>query len=89
MTKATSERGCYRRSVVETKGIIEGRIFGRDTTLMSGRQLNITEVATSKRCRDVDPSAKPNEVLAKKLKLQPFINQGPQTMSRPLIQVAI
>ena len=32
--------------------------------------------------------AKPNEVLAKKLKLRPFINQGPQTMSRPLIQVA-
>ena len=34
------------------------------------------------------PEKKPNEVLAKKLKLRPFINQGPQTMSRPLIQVA-
>ena len=48
MTKATSEKGCNRGSVVETKGIIEGRIFGRDTTLMSRRQLNITEVAMSK-----------------------------------------
>ena len=27
------------------------------------------------------PEAKPNKVFAKKLKLQPFINQGPQTMS--------
>ena len=47
MTKATSERGCDKGSVVETKGNIKSRIFDRDTTLMSGRQLNITEVATS------------------------------------------
>ena len=47
LTKATSERGCDKGSVVETKGNIQSRIFGRDTTLMSRRQLNITEVATS------------------------------------------
>ena len=47
MTKATSERGCDKGSVVETKGNIQSRIFGRNTTLMSRRQLNITEVATS------------------------------------------
>ena len=45
--KATSERGCDKRSVVKTKGNIQSRIFSRDTTLMSRRQLNITEVATS------------------------------------------
>ena len=59
MTKATSERGCDKGSVAVTKGIIQGRIFGRDTTLMSRRQLNITEVTTSIRGRDVDPSMKP------------------------------
>ena len=47
MTKATKERGCDKGSVVETKGNVQSRIFGRDTTLMSRRQLNITEVATS------------------------------------------
>ena len=47
MTKATSERGCEKGSVVETKGIIQGRIFSRDIALMSRRQLNITKVATS------------------------------------------
>ena len=47
MTKATSERGCEKGSVVETKGNIQSRIFGRNTTLMSRRQLNITEVRTS------------------------------------------
>ena len=46
MTKATSERGCDKGSAVETKGNIQSRIFGRDTTLMSRRQLNITEVTT-------------------------------------------
>ena len=53
MTKATSEKGYDKGSVVETKGNIQSRIFGRETTLMSRRQLNITKVATS--CRDVDP----------------------------------
>ena len=47
ITKATSKRGCDRGSVIETKGNIQSRIFGRDTTLMSRLQLNITEVATS------------------------------------------
>ena len=47
MTKATSERGCDKGRVVETKGNIQNRIFDRDTTLMSQCQLNITEVATS------------------------------------------
>ena len=47
ITKATSERGCDKRSVVKTKGNIQSRIFSRDTNLMSRRQLNITEVATS------------------------------------------
>ena len=46
MTKATYERGCDKGNVVETKGNIQSRIFGRDTTLKSRRQLNITEVAT-------------------------------------------
>ena len=35
MTKATSDKGCDQESVVETKGINQGRILGRDTTLMS------------------------------------------------------
>ena len=35
MTKAISEKGCDKGSVVETKGNIQSRIFGRDTTLMS------------------------------------------------------
>ena len=61
ITKATSERGCDKGSVVETKGNIQSIIFGRDTTLMSRRQLNIIEVATSILCRDVDPSMKPQE----------------------------
>ena len=47
MTKATSERGCDKGSMVETKGNIQSRIFSRDTTLISRHQLNITEVATS------------------------------------------
>ena len=47
MTKATNERGCDKGSVVETKGNIQSRIVGGDTTLMSRRRLNITEVATS------------------------------------------
>ena len=47
MTEETSERGCDKGIVVETNGNIPSRIFGRDTTLMSRRQLNITEVATS------------------------------------------
>ena len=59
MYKATSERGCDKGSVVETKGIIQGRIFGRDITLMSRRQLKTTEVATSISGRDVDPLMKP------------------------------
>ena len=35
MTKATSDKGCDQESVVETKGINQGRILSRDTTLMS------------------------------------------------------
>ena len=38
MTKATSDKGCDQESVVETKGINQGRILGRDTTLMSRRR---------------------------------------------------
>ena len=37
MTKATSEIGCYKGSVVETKGNIQSRIFSRYTTLMLRR----------------------------------------------------
>ena len=47
MTKATSERGWDKGSVVETKGNIQSRIFGCDTTLMSRCQLNIIEIAMS------------------------------------------
>ena len=61
MTKVTSERGCDKGSVVETKGSIQSRIFDRDTTLMSRRQLNITEVATATRGRDEDQSMKLQE----------------------------
>ena len=46
ITKATSDKGCDQESVVETKGINQGRILGRDTTLMSRRQLKTTEVVT-------------------------------------------
>ena len=35
ITKATSERGCDKGILVKTKGNIQSRIFGRDTTLMS------------------------------------------------------
>ena len=35
MTKATSDKGYDQESVVETKGINQGRISSRDTTLMS------------------------------------------------------
>ena len=49
------------------------------------------EVATTLRVEEQKgrskPEAKPKP-LPKKLKLRPFINQGPQKMSRPLIQVA-
>ena len=34
MTKATNDKGCGQESVVETKGINQGRISSRDTTLM-------------------------------------------------------
>ena len=44
MTKGTSDKGCDQESVVETKGINQGRISGRDTTLMSRRQLKTTEL---------------------------------------------
>ena len=37
MTKATSDKGCDQESVIETKGINQGRILGRDTSLMSRR----------------------------------------------------
>ena len=47
MTKATSDKGCDQESVVETKGINQGRISSHDTTLMSRRRLKTTEVATS------------------------------------------
>ena len=50
------------------------------------------EVATKLRVEEKkgrsQPEAKPNEVLAKKLKLRPFINQGQQTMSRHQHEVA-
>ena len=46
ITKATTERGCEKGNVVETKGNIQSKIFGHDTTLISRRQLNITKVAT-------------------------------------------
>ena len=32
MTKATSERGCDKGNVVETKGNVQSRIFGRHHT---------------------------------------------------------
>ena len=35
ITKSTTERGCDKGNVVETKGNIQSKIFGRDTTLMS------------------------------------------------------
>ena len=38
MTKATSDKGCDQERVVETKGINQGRILSRDTTLMSRRE---------------------------------------------------
>ena len=37
MTKAISDKGCDQESVVETKGINQGRILGCNTTLMSRR----------------------------------------------------
>ena len=43
MTKATSERGCDKGSVVETKGDIQSRIFYRDTPIEHnrGRDVNL------------------------------------------------
>ena len=47
-----------------------------------------TKLRVEKQKGRSQPEKNPNEVLNKKLKLRPFNNQRPQTMSRPLIQVA-